>query len=167
MNGMDVYQAGGVVLLAGEWVVLRRTPLGELVFPKGYIDPGETPEQAAVREVLEETGLVAEIVGDAEPLVFQLNGNTYHVSLYPMRVVEPTPDWDLHRDRDAVLVPRSEVATRLTFENSRAVWERIARRLPRHDTLDRLVPVSLAAQQGRLASPGALPSDPSHVSSAP
>ncbi len=32
------------------------------VLPKGHIDRGETPEQAAVREVLEETGFVAEIL---------------------------------------------------------------------------------------------------------
>ena len=30
--------------------------------PKGIVEPGETPEQAAVREVSEETGLDAEIV---------------------------------------------------------------------------------------------------------
>ena len=31
--------------------------------PKGKIDPGETPEQAAVREVQEETGLVNVTLG--------------------------------------------------------------------------------------------------------
>lgn len=30
--------------------------------PKGLIDPGELPEQAAVREILEETGLVGRII---------------------------------------------------------------------------------------------------------
>ena len=30
-----------------------------LALPKGLVDEGETPEQAALREVLEETGLVA------------------------------------------------------------------------------------------------------------
>ncbi len=31
-------------------------------FPKGHIDPGEKPEDAAIREVGEETGVVAKIV---------------------------------------------------------------------------------------------------------
>ncbi|MDX9972955.1 MAG: NUDIX domain-containing protein [FCB group bacterium] len=54
---------GGVVLNAQDQVlllerrVLREEGLRhEIRFPKGHIDPGETPEQAAVREVAEESG---------------------------------------------------------------------------------------------------------------
>lgn len=45
----------------------RRTRRGHLVWglPKGEVEPDETPEEAAVREVREETGLLARIV---EPL---------------------------------------------------------------------------------------------------
>jgi 8-oxo-dGTP pyrophosphatase MutT (NUDIX family) len=35
-----------------------------LALPKGHVDPGETPLQAAEREVREETGVVAEPVHD-------------------------------------------------------------------------------------------------------
>lgn len=43
---------------AGVWVVKRANPEGNLLwtFPSGKIDPGETPEQAALRELHEETG---------------------------------------------------------------------------------------------------------------
>lgn len=49
-----VIAEGGRVLL-----VRRRVPEGALVwqFPAGKVEPGETPEQAAVRETLEEVGL--------------------------------------------------------------------------------------------------------------
>lgn len=44
----------------------RRTRRGDLVWglPKGAIEEGETPESAAVREVLEETGLRGRIEDD-------------------------------------------------------------------------------------------------------
>lgn len=64
--------AGGVVYRrrrGAAQVVLaaRRTRRGDLVWglPKGEVEPAETPEEAAVREVREETGLRARI---EEPL---------------------------------------------------------------------------------------------------
>jgi len=63
--------AGGVVYGRGDagieiCLAARRTRRGDLVWglPKGAVEPEETPEAAAVREVLEETGLEAEIEGD-------------------------------------------------------------------------------------------------------
>lgn len=58
---------GGVVLNErGE--VLLFEPAGHYggyvwTFPKGTPEPGETPEQTAVREVREETGVTAEVIG--------------------------------------------------------------------------------------------------------
>jgi ADP-ribose pyrophosphatase YjhB (NUDIX family) len=62
------HSAGGVVyrrVSEGFDIALasRRTRRGELVWglPKGAVEQDEAPEEAAVREVLEETGLEAEI----------------------------------------------------------------------------------------------------------
>ena len=52
--------AGGVVIKEEKIVVLRRKN-GVWLMPKGHVDPGETLEEAACREVWEETGLRARI----------------------------------------------------------------------------------------------------------
>ncbi len=56
--------AGGFILRNNKGVkeLLLVSAIGNTwVFPKGHIDAGESAEEAAVREVLEETGIVAEI----------------------------------------------------------------------------------------------------------
>ena len=61
------FSAGGVVMRGEQVVVIvptRRAADGSrvLALPKGHVDPGETPVEAATREVREETGIVAEPV---------------------------------------------------------------------------------------------------------
>ena len=43
----------------GRVLLVRRADDGLWAMPGGWVDPGETPADAAVREVFEETGLVA------------------------------------------------------------------------------------------------------------
>ena len=73
MQTRSEVSAGGVVYRRGEQrdevevaLAARRTRRGELAWglAKGAIEPGETDEQAAVREVREETGLEARIESD-------------------------------------------------------------------------------------------------------
>lgn len=53
--------AGGVVWYKGRVLVLCNFR-GEYIFPKGHLEAGETPAEAALREVAEESGLMATIV---------------------------------------------------------------------------------------------------------
>lgn len=55
-------------------ILLRHRLLGIWVQPGGHVDAGEGPEQAAVRETLEETGLVVQHV---EPVTI------FHVDVHP------------------------------------------------------------------------------------
>lgn len=56
--------AGGIVF-NGDRVLVLRNLKGAWVFPKGHVELGESHEQAALREVQEESGLHARIVGKA------------------------------------------------------------------------------------------------------
>jgi len=76
--------AGGLVYnKQGQALLIYRR--GSWDLPKGKIDPGETPKEAAVREVKEETGLRDVDVGD-------FLGTTYHTYRDEQhgRVLKPT-----------------------------------------------------------------------------
>ena len=66
MSGGTVEAAGGVVARRGdggtELCVVHRPRYGDWTLPKGKLDPGETFEEAALREVCEETGLRCSLV---------------------------------------------------------------------------------------------------------
>ncbi|MBB6372917.1 8-oxo-dGTP pyrophosphatase MutT (NUDIX family) [Pseudonocardia eucalypti] len=67
LRTVDETSAGGLVVdraLSIAAVIGRLDRRGRLLWslPKGHIEPGETPEQAAVREVHEETGIIGSVV---------------------------------------------------------------------------------------------------------
>lgn len=59
-SGFEIGGAGGVVerVIGGvtHFAIVHRPRYGDWTFPKGRLDPGETFEDAAKREVAEETG---------------------------------------------------------------------------------------------------------------
>jgi diadenosine hexaphosphate hydrolase (ATP-forming) len=117
-------QAGGIIVWRDR-IVLRRTARSEWVFPKGWIDPGETPEQAALREVREETGVQAQIVGTAGVAPYEVDGTNREVVYYLMRVTD-SPEWADHAGVDAAVFPVDEVERILTFDNNLHLWRRVA-----------------------------------------
>jgi 8-oxo-dGTP pyrophosphatase MutT (NUDIX family) len=64
------------------------------IVPKGLIDPGHTPAEAALNEAWEEAGVVG--VLSQEPVgtyLYSKMGYTYHVVVYLMAVTEAADDW--------------------------------------------------------------------------
>jgi 8-oxo-dGTP diphosphatase len=58
----EVLAAGGVVCRVGQVALVHRPKYDDWTLPKGKLDPGEDFEEAALREVEEETGLRCRLV---------------------------------------------------------------------------------------------------------
>lgn len=65
-------------------VVSSKRVANEWVLPKGHIEPGEDPEVAATREVLEEAGVTARIRQPLAHLTFSTTREPVRVAFYLM-----------------------------------------------------------------------------------
>lgn len=72
MSGVPrrIEAAGGVVIREGQVAVVHRDRYDDWSLPKGKLDKGESFEEAALREVLEETGLACELGIELDPVSY-------------------------------------------------------------------------------------------------
>lgn len=61
------WTASGVVICADHVLLVHHRRIGAWLPPGGHIDDFEMPDEAAVREILEETGVAVEVVTDPSP----------------------------------------------------------------------------------------------------
>jgi 8-oxo-dGTP pyrophosphatase MutT (NUDIX family) len=86
-----VHAAGGVVLRDGRVAVVHRPRYDDWSLPKGKLDPGESSEEAALREVEEETGLRCRLVRELPTVEYDVRGRLKVVRYWAMEVVDETP----------------------------------------------------------------------------
>jgi 8-oxo-dGTP diphosphatase len=120
--------AGGIVLRpvsSGRYEVacIFRAARGDWTFPKGKLDEGETFEQAAVREVLEETGLSCEVVRFVGTTNYtHRKGKPKIVAYYLMRASEGefTPNEEVD---ELVWLPLEQVRENLTWDRDQELFD--------------------------------------------
>jgi 8-oxo-dGTP pyrophosphatase MutT (NUDIX family) len=134
----EEFSAGGVVVRGREVVVVvpvRRSARGTkvLALPKGHLDGRETAEEAAAREVAEETGVTGRLVGELGDVRYSYERRGRRVA---KRVVfflfeycsGDVADHD-HEIEDARWMPLEEAVQALTYEGERQMVERALSRI--------------------------------------
>lgn len=129
--GLPIAEQAGGIIVWDDKIVLRLTKGGHLVFPKGHIEPGESPDQTAVREIQEETGLITEPVAVAGTIMFRKGHAIRRVTYYLVRVLREDKDYGHHVGIDTFPVPLRWAQHLLTFKNSRKLLKGVEPQLER------------------------------------
>jgi len=124
-TGAQVQAAGGVITRAPgggplEYLVVHRPRYDDWSLPKGKLEPGESPAEAARREVAEETGMLVEL-GEALPTseYVDRHGRPKVVHYWRMTAVGRTR-WEPGEEVDETRwITAAEAATLLTYEHDR------------------------------------------------
>ena len=149
MSIKRVFSAGGIVLRKGTKVSKGSNGTKVLVtqhsghhgwdFPKGHVEQGESSEQAALREVEEETGVKAEIVekvGKTEYFYFQdgpdfakassgKERNFKTVVYFLMKFVDQGEATTADEVEAIVWLDPEEVENKLTFKDTKELWRKV------------------------------------------
>ncbi|HEX6938955.1 MAG TPA: NUDIX hydrolase [Longimicrobiales bacterium] len=132
--------AGGVVFRrsdgGGVMFLLIRDPYENWGLPKGHVEGEETPEQAALREIMEETGLAGLRAECELPTIdwyFRDRGRLVHkfchFYLVESRMGEARPQRE-EGITDCVWLPPDEAIRTITYENAREVLRAAIRAVP-------------------------------------
>ena len=131
MDDSNHLQSAGAVLIADSRegtrvAILHRREPDEWRLPKGKLDEGETPEQAAEREVAEEMGIQVQVglrLGETGYTYVAAGGRfSKNVVFFLARLEAPLPLTPEERNFDrAVWVSPEEALRLLLWENERKV----------------------------------------------
>ena len=124
MTEKRIEAAGGVVMRKGpeetEIAVVHRPRYDDWSFPKGKLDPGETFEEAALREVREETGLTCRLGPELAFAHYEDNKGRPKLVRYWLMAVIDDPGFEPNDEVDELrwLAP-ADARELLTYERDR------------------------------------------------
>ncbi len=123
--------AGGLVftVIDGETrvLVIHRPRYDDWSFPKGKHDDGESDDDAALREIREETNVTGRIVSRLADVVYVTpNDNPKRVSYFGVRAVD-TPRFKPNSEVDRIeWLTKKEARKRLTYEHDRELLKSVS-----------------------------------------
>jgi 8-oxo-dGTP diphosphatase len=121
-----VRAAGGVICDAdGRVAIVYRPKYDDWTFPKGKLEPGESEEEAALREVHEETGLEVDLgreLGFVEYTDPKGRPKTVHYWVMSLNGGEFTPNREVSELR---WLPLEEAPAQLSYDRDREILGRI------------------------------------------
>ena len=118
-----VLGAGGVVRGPGGGVLLVRYRSGVWTFPKGHVEPGETLEQTAVREVQEEGGVQGRVHAELSPTRYTNDrGVARQVHWYAMTSPDAAPVLEETFGEGGYFAPEA-AAQMLSYPEDRALLQ--------------------------------------------
>ena len=92
--GEPIRQAAALPLRRGRVCLITSRNGKRWVIPKGWIDPGQTAGESALAEAWEEAGLTGAL--EREPIgsyLYDKDGQTFHVTVFVMKVTAVAQDW--------------------------------------------------------------------------
>jgi 8-oxo-dGTP diphosphatase len=124
----EIEAAGGVVVDEdGRVAVVHRPNYDDWTLPKGKLDAGETFEDAALREVWEETGLRCTLVRELPSTEYSVRGRPKIVRYWLMSVVED-PGFAPNDEVDELRwLSAADAAGLLTYDRDKEVLEAAVR----------------------------------------
>jgi 8-oxo-dGTP pyrophosphatase MutT (NUDIX family) len=113
--------AGGVVVRDGRLALVHRPRYDDWTLPKGKLDPGETFEDAALREVAEETGLLCRLGRELPEIHYDVRGRPKVVRYWLMEVADETPFVPGEEVDEIRWVEPTEALALLTYDRDKDV----------------------------------------------
>ena len=116
----EVKAAGCVVRHDGRVAVVHRPRYDDWALPKGKLDPGESFEEAAVREVEEEIGVTGTLGDELEPTEYTDHKGRSKIVRYWLLDVDEVAEFAPNDEVDEVRwLPADEARELLTYDRDK------------------------------------------------